>query len=52
MKPTVSIDTPCLFITAVANDRLPVFRTDAIKTVTCAAIVKLALRLASYYLRT
>jgi REP element-mobilizing transposase RayT len=38
MKPTVSIDTPCLFITAVANDRLPVFRTDAIKTVTCAAI--------------
>src|SRR5262245_8234435 len=34
----VSKDTPALFITAVANDRLPVFKTDAIKAVTCAAI--------------
>src|SRR6266498_456809 len=38
MKYTISIDNPCLFITAVAKDRLPVFRSDAIKTVTCAAI--------------
>lgn len=38
MRPTISIDTPCLFITAVANDRLPVFRTEAIKLITCAAI--------------
>jgi len=27
-----------LFITAVAKDRLPVFRTNAIKTITCNAI--------------
>lgn len=38
MKPTISIDTPCLFITAVAKDRLPVFQTDAIKSITCSAI--------------
>ena len=38
MKPTISIDTACLFITAVAKDRLRVFRTDAMKSVTCAAI--------------
>ncbi len=38
MKPTTSIDTPALFITAVAKDRLPVFRTDKLKTITCAAI--------------
>ena len=38
MKPTISIDHPCLYITAVGKDRLPVFRTDAIKSVTCAAI--------------
>ena len=35
---TISKDNPCLFITAVAKDRLPVFRTDAIKTITCNAI--------------
>ena len=35
---TISKDNPCLFITAVANNRLPVFRTDTIKTVTCKAI--------------
>jgi len=38
MNLTISIDHACLFITAVAKDRLPVFRTDAIKAVTCAAI--------------
>jgi putative transposase len=38
MKPTITIDTPCLFITAVAKDRLPVFQTDAIKAIACVAI--------------
>jgi putative transposase len=38
MRPTITIDTPCLFITAVAKDRLPVFRTDAIKQMACKAI--------------
>jgi putative transposase len=38
MSLTISIDHPCLYITAVAKDRLPVFRTDAIKSVTCTAI--------------
>ena len=38
MSLTISIDHPCLYITAVAKDRLPVFRTDAIKSVTCSAI--------------
>ena len=38
MSLTISIDHPRLYITAVAKDRLPVFRTDAIKSVTCAAI--------------
>jgi REP element-mobilizing transposase RayT len=38
MKPTISIDTPCLFITTVAKDRLPTFQTDTIKILTCAAI--------------
>jgi REP element-mobilizing transposase RayT len=33
-----SRDTPGLFITVVAKDRLPVFRTDAVKTITCHAI--------------
>jgi len=35
---TISKDDPCLFITAVANHRLTVFRADAIKTITCGAI--------------
>jgi REP element-mobilizing transposase RayT len=35
---TVSKDTQALYITAVAKDRLPVFQTDAVKHVTCAAI--------------
>src|SRR6266852_1562397 len=35
---TISRDTPALYLTAVAKDRLPVFRTDAIKVITCAAL--------------
>ena len=38
MNLTISIDNPCLYITAVAKDRLPVFRTDAIKEIVCKAI--------------
>ena len=38
MKLTISKDDPWLFITGVANHRLPVFKTDAIKEVTCKAI--------------
>src|SRR5262245_53829106 len=34
----ISRDTPALFITAVTKDRLPVFRTEPVKTVTCRAI--------------
>jgi len=34
----ISRDTPAPFITMVAKDRLPVFQTDAIKTITCSAI--------------
>jgi REP element-mobilizing transposase RayT len=35
---TISRDTPALYLTAVAKDRLPVFRTDTIKTITCKAL--------------
>jgi putative transposase len=35
---TISRDTPALYITAVATDRLPVFRTDPIKVITCKAL--------------
>ena len=35
---TISKDSQALYITAVAKDRLPVFQTDAIKTIACAAI--------------
>jgi putative transposase len=35
---TISRDSPCLSITAVAKERLPVFRTDALKTVLCRAL--------------
>lgn len=38
MNLTISIDHPCLFITAVAKNRLPVFQTEAIKAVTGAAL--------------
>ncbi|MGH9428248.1 MAG: REP-associated tyrosine transposase [Terriglobia bacterium] len=34
----VSRDTPSFYITAVAKHRLPVFRTDPIKAVTCQAL--------------
>ena len=34
----ISVDTPAYYLTSVAKDRLPVFRTDAIKTIACAAI--------------
>jgi REP element-mobilizing transposase RayT len=35
---TICRDTPCLSITSVARDRLPVFRAEAIKKVVCAAL--------------
>jgi len=35
---TISRDNPALYLTAVAKDRLPVFRTDAIKIVACNAV--------------
>jgi putative transposase len=35
---TVSRDTPCLCITSVARDRLPVFRTDALKKIASSAL--------------
>ena len=34
----VSKDTQALYITAVAKDRLPIFQSDAIKKITCAAL--------------
>jgi REP element-mobilizing transposase RayT len=34
----ISRDAPCYYLTSVAKDRLPVFRSDAIKGVTCAAL--------------
>jgi putative transposase len=34
----ISRDTPSLFITAIAKDRLPIFRTDTIKAITCEAL--------------
>ena len=36
--PTISKDNPCVFITTVAHNRLPVFRTDALKVVACRAL--------------
>jgi REP element-mobilizing transposase RayT len=35
---TISRDNPCLSIASVARDRLPVFRTDALKEIVCAAL--------------
>ncbi|MGD0921358.1 MAG: hypothetical protein ABSA70_06270 [Terriglobia bacterium] len=35
---TISRDTPCLAITVVARDRLPVFRTEALKAIVCQAM--------------
>ena len=34
----ISRDSQALYITIVAKDRLPVFQTDAIKTITCQAL--------------
>ena len=34
----VSRDSPSLYITAVPTSRLPVFRTDPIKIITCRAV--------------
>ena len=36
--PTISRDHPCLSISSVAHDRLPVFRADALKKIICAAL--------------
>jgi REP element-mobilizing transposase RayT len=38
MKFTISKDTPALFITAVAKNRLPIFQKDAIKKLACCAL--------------
>ena len=35
---TISRDTPALYLTAVAKNRLPVFRTEIIKSITCGAL--------------
>jgi putative transposase len=35
---TVSRDTPCLYLTVVTKDRLPVFRSDALKAIACASL--------------
>lgn len=34
---TINRDSPCLSITSVAHDRLPVFRAEALKNIVCAA---------------
>jgi hypothetical protein len=34
----VSRDSPSLYITALPNNRLPVFQTDPIKMITCRAV--------------
>jgi REP element-mobilizing transposase RayT len=35
---TISRDSSCLSITSVAHDRLPAFRTDAVKNIVCGAL--------------
>ena len=35
---TISKDAPCLFITTVTRNRLPVFRTEALKVIACRAL--------------
>jgi hypothetical protein len=35
---TISRDHPCLYLTAAAKDRLPVFRTDSLKVLACTAL--------------
>jgi putative transposase len=34
----ISRDSPCYYLTSVAKDRLPIFRTDEIKLIACAAL--------------
>src|SRR4051812_21329718 len=34
----ISKDTPAYYLTSVAKDRLPAFRTDEIKRITCTAL--------------
>jgi putative transposase len=34
----ISRDAPCYYLTSVAKDRLPVFCTDAMRVITCAAL--------------
>jgi putative transposase len=34
----ISRDSPCYYLTSVAKDRLPIFRTDEIKLITCASL--------------
>ncbi len=34
----ISRETPCYYLTSVAKDRLPVFRTDVIKQIVCNAL--------------
>ena len=34
----ISRDSPCYFLTSVAKDRLPIFRTNAIKEIACRAL--------------
>ena len=36
----ISRDNPCFYLTSVAKDRLPVFRSEALKVVTCNALMK------------
>jgi len=36
--PHISRDNPCFYLTSVAKDRLPVFRSEAIKAVACLAL--------------
>jgi REP element-mobilizing transposase RayT len=34
----ISRDAPCYYLTSVAKDRLPVFRSDSLKHIACAAL--------------
>ena len=35
---TILRDNPCFYLTSVAKDRLPIFRTDALNAVACQAL--------------
>jgi REP element-mobilizing transposase RayT len=35
---TISRDSPCYYLTAVAKNRLPIFRSDTIKSIACSAL--------------